>query len=166
MGALNAIFGPSRKKVWYRLAAELGARYVSGGFGRSDRVEAASGGWTIILETYYSGADKRTYTRLRAEYVSLDGFRFTVYRRGLFTEVAKSLGMQDVEVGDPYFDEAFIIQGNNPGKLKQLFANDRTLADVDLFFVQGHVDGAFLEQVVTQGARGACLAGSATVGRP
>jgi hypothetical protein len=122
-GALNAIFGPSRKKVWRRLAAEMGARYVTGGFVRPDRVEAASGGWTITLETYYSGADKRTYTRLRAEYISLDAFRFTVYRRGLFTEVAKSIGMQDVDVGHADFDRDFVVKGNDEAKLRALFSD-------------------------------------------
>ena len=39
--------------------------------------------------------------------------------------------MQDVEVGQPAFDEAFIIKGTDEGKLRQLFANPRIRALID-----------------------------------
>jgi hypothetical protein len=64
-----------------------------------------------------------TYTRIRAPYVNKDGFRFTIYRKGIFSGLGKLLGMQDVEVGYPEFDEAFIIKGNDEQKLRALFAN-------------------------------------------
>ena len=38
------------------------------------------------------------YTRMRAPYVNPGGFRFTLDRAGLFSGVARWLGMQDVEV--------------------------------------------------------------------
>ena len=50
---------------------------------------------------------------MRAPYVNPDGFRFTIYRQGVFSDIGKWLGMQDVTVGCPEFDEAFIIKGNN-----------------------------------------------------
>jgi hypothetical protein len=33
--------------------------------------------------------------------------------------------MQDIEVGDPEFDEAFIIKGNDEGRVQTLFADAR-----------------------------------------
>ena len=33
--------------------------------------------------------------------------------------------MQDIEVGDPEFDEAFIIKGNDESKVRDLFANPK-----------------------------------------
>ncbi len=33
--------------------------------------------------------------------------------------------MQDIEIGDSFFDEQFIIKGNDPEKIKLLFADDR-----------------------------------------
>jgi len=35
------------------------------------------------------------------------------------------LGMQDIEVGDPEFDEAFIIKSNDEGTVRELLANPR-----------------------------------------
>ena len=68
---------------------------------------------------------------MRAPYVNPDGFRFRVYRHGLFSDLGKLLGMQDVEVGQPAFDEAFIIKGTDEGKLRQLFANPKILELID-----------------------------------
>lgn len=64
-------------------------------------------------------------TRIRAPYVNPDHFRFTIYRRGFFSELGKWLGMQDVEVGHPDFDRDFVIKGSDESKLRALFANAR-----------------------------------------
>ena len=64
-------------------------------------------------------------TRLRAPYINPEGFRFTIYRKNLFSELGKLLGMQDIEVGDPEFDEDFIIKGNDESKVRDLFANPK-----------------------------------------
>ena len=77
------------------------------------------------------------FTRMRAPYVNPDGFWFRVYRRGFFSDLGKALGMQDVEVGQPAFDEDFIIQGTDEGKLRQLFANPKIR---DLIDAQKDID--------------------------
>ncbi|MCC6669589.1 MAG: DUF3137 domain-containing protein [Planctomycetes bacterium] len=117
--------GPSREEIWRKLAAELGAEYVAGGFWKRDRVEASHEGWTITLDTYFSAAAKCDYTRMRAPFHNRRGFHFTVYRRGMFSDIAKWLGMQDVAVGHEEFDREFIIKGNDQHKLRHLFANPR-----------------------------------------
>ena len=66
-----------------------------------------------------------TYTRMRAPYINPEGFRFTIYRKNLFSDLGKFLGMQDIEVGDPEFDEAFIIKGNDESKVVSLFSNSK-----------------------------------------
>ena len=88
---------------------------------------ARTGEWTVTFDTYTvsSGKHSTTYTRIRAPFENRDGFRFTIYRKTLFSGIGKWLGMQDVEVGHPYFDDAFIIKGNDEGKLRLLFANER-----------------------------------------
>lgn len=131
MGILRQIFGPSKEEIWRQLCIEIGAQYVDGGFWKGDKVHAHHGQWTVTLDTYtVSHSDEHstnstTYTRLRAPYVNKDGFRFTIYRKSIFSGLGKLLGMQDVEVGYPEFDEAFVIKGNDEGKLRALFANPK-----------------------------------------
>ncbi len=126
MGLLN-IFGPSKKEIWTELSDKLGYDFIEGGFFKgSDKVVAKVKEWTITLDTYTvsSGKHSTTYTRMRAPYINKDGFRFKIYRKGLFSDLGKFFGMEDIEVGFPQFDEEFIIQGNDEYKVKELFQNE------------------------------------------
>ena len=120
-------FGPSKDEVWRQLSQEIGAEFVEGGFWKGSKVQAHVGPWTITLDIVHRPTEDAhvTYTRMRAPYVNPEGFRFTIYRKGLFSDLGKLLGMQDIEVGDPEFDEAFIIKGNDESKVRDLFANPK-----------------------------------------
>jgi hypothetical protein len=121
---LRRLFGPSREEIWRELSAAIGAQYVES-FRRGDNVQAAHGEWTVTLDTCAVSTGKTTivYTRMRAPYVNPSGFRFTEYRTGLFSGVAKWLGMQDVEVGHQLFDSDFIVKGTDEARLRELFSN-------------------------------------------
>ena len=127
------MFGPSQKEIWRQLSEEIHATYVDGGFWKGDKVQASHGQWTVTLDKYVVSTGKVTvvYTRMRAPYVNPDGFRFRVYRRGIFSNIGKFLGMQDVEIGHPEFDRDFIIKGSDEGKLRQLFANPKIRALIE-----------------------------------
>jgi hypothetical protein len=123
MSILRKLFGPSQEEVWRQLCSEIGADFVDGGFWRGHKVVARVDEWTVTLDTYTvsTGRSRLIYTRLRAPYVNRDGFRFTIYRKTILSGLGKLLGMQDIEVGDPFFDEQFIIKGNDEGKVRSLF---------------------------------------------
>ncbi len=118
-------FGPNKDDVWRELCQEIGAEFVEGGFWKGNKVQAHVGPWTVTLDTYTdsSGETSTTYTRMRGPYVNPDGFRFTIYRKSLFSGLGKLLGMQDIEVGDPEFDEAFVIKGNDEARVVTLFSD-------------------------------------------
>ena len=86
MSALNR-----HEEIWRQLAGELQGQFVDGGFWKEDKVEARWESWIITLDKYVDHGDKshRSYTRLRAPYVNPDSFRFSIYRRGLFSDLAK-----------------------------------------------------------------------------
>jgi len=119
------LFGPSKDEAWRRLGEEAGAEFVQGGFWKGSKVQAHVGPWTVTLDTYavHTGHAHFTFTRMRAPYVNPEGLRFTVYRKGLFSELGKLLGVQDIEVGDPEFDEAFIVQGTDESRVRELFTD-------------------------------------------
>ena len=127
MSILRDLFGPSRDEIWQQFAAAVGGNMTGGGFWSGGKVEGAHGQWIITLDTYTvsTGKSSITYTRMRAPYVNPEGFQFTIYRRGIFSDIGKWLGMQDVEVGEPQFDEDFIIKGNDETKLRRFFADTR-----------------------------------------
>ncbi|HSG38383.1 MAG TPA: DUF3137 domain-containing protein [Thermoanaerobaculia bacterium] len=126
MGILRDLFGPSREEIWRQLCAEIGADFVDGGFWKGDKVQARVKNWTVTLDRYvvHAGSAVIAYTRLRAPFVSLDGFRFRAYRKSVFSGLGKMIGMQDIESGgSALFDEDFILQGNDEHKVRALFAN-------------------------------------------
>lgn len=133
MGLLRELFGPSKREIWDELSRKIGAEYHYGFFGR-DKVVARAKEWTITLDTFTDSTGKSsvTYTRMRAPFANKDGFRFRIYRAGIFSEIGKLLGMQDISVGVPEFDENFIIKGNNENKVKALFSNPRIRELIEL----------------------------------
>src|SRR6516164_5764021 len=124
MGELDmGWFGPSKDEVWRQLSEDIGAEFIEGGFCKGSRVQAHVGPWTVTLDIYSDGENQST--RIRAPYVNPEGFRFTIYRKGLFSNLGKLLGMQDIEVGDFEFDEAFIIKSNDEERVRALFTDPK-----------------------------------------
>ncbi len=124
---LQKLFGSVKEKNWRRLADEVGGEFVPGGFLKDSKVRLRYRQWTFTLDlqTESSGENSVIYTRLRAPYVNRGGFRFTIYRKGFFSNLGKRLGMQDIEIGDPAFDDAFIIKGTDENLLRSLLADRR-----------------------------------------
>jgi len=125
MAAFRKLFGPSKEEIWRQLSSEIGARYVEGSLWRGDKVQATHGEWTVTLDSFVVSTGKSivVYTRMRAPYVNPGGFRFTIYRRGLFSDIATWLGMQDIEIGDEQFDQDFIIKGTDESQVRALLSN-------------------------------------------
>jgi hypothetical protein len=124
------LFGPSKKEIWQQLADEIQADYINNGFWAGDRVEAHVDNWIVVLDTYTvsTGKSSVTYTRMRAPFVNLDNFYFKIYRAGIFSELGKMLGMEDINVGYEEFDEDFVIKSNSEDKVIQLFTNQNIRA--------------------------------------
>ena len=119
------IFGPSRKEVWKQLSEEINANYIESGFFKGPRIEYTHNNWTIYLDTYTvsTGKSSITYTRIRAPFTNLKKFLFKIHRKGVFSKIGKALGMQDIEIGYDYFDNDYIIKGNDEVLLRRLMQN-------------------------------------------
>lgn len=123
MSVLKSVFGPSKKEIWAQIANEIDGKVLDRGFWKSDALAFRHKEWTIILDTFtrsngqYSNS---TYTRIRAPFINKDGLYFKIYRENFFSTIGKLFGMQDIEVGDPYFDKEFIIKGNSEEQIRKL----------------------------------------------
>ena len=127
MSLSRRIFGPSRKEMWTKLADEIHGQYVKGGWWKADKVQIEHNDWTLTLDTYVVSTGKTVvvFTRMRAPFVNPSGFRFLVYRRSIFTGIGKFFGMQDIEIGDPPFDDSFVIQATDEYKVRQLLGQTK-----------------------------------------
>jgi len=120
MSILRSIFGPSKKEIWSGISQQIGGEFIEGGFWEKDKLLFKHGEWEILLDTYTvsNGKSSSTYTRMRAPFFNKDGLYFKIYREGIFSSIGKFFGMQDIQIGDPFFDKHFVIKGNNEEKIK------------------------------------------------
>lgn len=116
--------------AWRQFAREIGGEYVDG------TVRSRVGAWTVTLDTYtriiaYAEGPvvEVPVTRLEARFVTKDTFRFFVGRQGFFQRVGKLFRMQDVTVGDPEFDDAFVVKGKDEAKVRAFF-EDGSIRDL------------------------------------
>jgi len=125
MGLLRQVFGLSREEIWSQLSREIGADYEEGGFFKNGKVVLSHRQWEITLDTHavHTGKSTIVYTRMRAPYVNRDGFRFKIYRRNIFSGIGKLFSVEDVEVGDAFFDDEFIVQGEPEHLVRSLLTN-------------------------------------------
>lgn len=122
---LKNLFGPSKNEIWELLSKEIGGEFTEEKIFKDGKLVIEHEQWTITLDTYTVHANNAhvTYTRMRAPYINKDGFRFNIYKKSIFSGLGKIFGMQDVEIGDPQFDEEYIIQGKPEESVKRLLSN-------------------------------------------
>lgn len=81
------------------------------------------------------GEPNKIFTTLVAEMPRVLGFGLGLEKQGSFQFLRELFGSQDIVVGDPTFDAAFVVKGTNVAAVRQLFANralTRTLVELDL----------------------------------
>ncbi len=124
---LRSSYAPSRDEIWKQLAEKIGGKFENGDDVGKEALRLSAGEWEITLDTHVEKSGRATaiFTRMRAPFVNKDGFYFKIYREGVFSPLGKLFGEQDIIIGDGYFDEKFMIQGNNEDKVKLLFQDDR-----------------------------------------
>jgi heat shock protein HtpX len=130
IGSLDGILGRSKATIWRQVARDIGGNYQDGGsFGR-EVLRYRSGECEITLDTFEQGNDESTtiYTRMTAPFENKHALYFKMYRVGCCASIGTLFGMQDIQIGDPSFDDDFIIQGNDDEKIRWLL-NDATIKD-------------------------------------
>jgi hypothetical protein len=127
VSVLRSILGSSRDELWEQMAKDIGGEYKDGGSFGQNVVRYSAGEWEITLDTYATGDGNSSvdYTRMRAPFVNKDGLRFNISREGLFAHLEKLFGMQDIQIGDEYFDKNFLIKGSDEEKIKLLLKSPK-----------------------------------------
>ena len=123
LNEIKALLGPKKDEAWRALAKRLDARLVDGDKQFGQCVVLPYENWELRLDIGDADAlyTRQAYTRLSVPIKNPSGFRFSIYREGPGSTIAKLFGMQDLTVGHKDFDNEFIIKGNDRRKLKVLF---------------------------------------------
>ena len=131
---ISAAQKTSKKDLWQQLNRGAKAHFVEGEGLQHGTTIVEVGPWSVSLDSYpviasyvdvrhapQFGALHLMRTRIRAPYVTRDGFRFWVYHKTRLSGVRKLFGMQDIATGYPEFDGDFVLRANDESKARALF---------------------------------------------
>jgi hypothetical protein len=132
IGAIAAAIANHRTTIvrWTDAATQLGLDVVGGGTFSQPRLDGLVAGHAVSVHTFTSGGgnNQTRYTRFEVKYPAL-GLGLELSRQtkvgGFFRRV---VGLQDVEVGDHAFDEAFIVKASAPENLSTYLTGPRRVA--------------------------------------
>ncbi len=61
-----------------------------------------------------SGKSRTTWSAVSAAFGGTGGFTLELIPENFFFRMATALGMQDIRIGDPAFDQTFVVKSNDP----------------------------------------------------
>ncbi|MCP4308052.1 MAG: tetratricopeptide repeat protein [bacterium] len=105
-------------QTWRRIASELGLEISVKSSMARPAMRGTFNGLPVTIDTYTqrSGNSNTTYTRYRVNYPPL-GLGLKMRREGGLSFIGKLFGIEDAQVGDPVFDEAFKISTSDQPRL-------------------------------------------------
>jgi hypothetical protein len=124
-----SMYGHAQDEVWKQIAADIGGGFEGAGLFTAGALRYKSGDFEITLKGYGDRSVKdfgaSAYTCMRAPFLNKDRLYFKIYRKGIFSGLAKRLGTQDLTIGDDVFDANYMIQSNNEERVRQLLADPK-----------------------------------------
>jgi hypothetical protein len=116
-------------EAWAAAARQLQLVFQPGQIFSRPRISGIHKGCSVLVTTFSKGSGKNqtTYTRFRVSYPhSLDlGLRLT--KQGMLSGIGKFFGTQDIEVGDEGFDDAIVVKGRDPERVKEFLTLSRRM---------------------------------------
>lgn len=116
-------------EAWAAVARQLQLVFHPGQIFSRPRISGIHKGCSVLVTTFSKGSGKNqtTYTRFRVSYPhSLDlGLRLT--KQGMLSGIGKFFGTQDIEVGDEGFDDAIVVKGRDPERVKEFLTLSRRM---------------------------------------
>lgn len=97
-------------------------------------LRGSQGGFDVRVRTYTTGSGKQQtrWTAVEVPAGSRVVADLRVTREGWGTAIAKALGGQDVETGDPAFDPAFRVRAHDPDRARRLLTAEVRLRVQDV----------------------------------
>lgn len=139
MEALHKFTGETEDAIWQQIAEDLARQEELLEYAAQIEFNGREVYFDIDIDLgggFESGFETTTFAAPLINPVSL---RFQLHPQDWINELGKLLGLEDVELGYPEFDKAFIIKTNEKEKLKKLFADEtlrETLKKYDNFRLQ------------------------------
>ena len=102
-------------EAWQAASSTLGFDFASGSWGGGPTLTGTFDGAAAEIHSYTksSGRSSTRYTRYTVGFPPI-GVGIRLSRQSGFGSILKVLGIQDIEIGESTFDEAFLVQATDP----------------------------------------------------
>lgn len=115
---LNDLLAHEADSAWSELATALGGEQVGA------TIVVPVGVWSVVLDVErrrpLATPGEVLCTRLRAACLQRDSFRFAVFREGALGALERLGGLGPTPLGDPTFDDQFVLLSNDAAKARLL----------------------------------------------
>ncbi len=112
---------------WHAAAARLGLGYYPGSLGTLGRIAGLKGGHFVEINTYSRSHNNQTTTctRYKVKYDSPIQADFLIVRQTALHKTELFPGLEDIEVGDPAFDDSALVRGLSPERIIEFLTPER-----------------------------------------
>lgn len=114
----------SSRQQWRTAAGNLNLGYYEGGLGSTGTISGERSGHSVTVSTHTkgSGGNSQPYTKYQMEYRDHLPLDLRMTRQGAMHTLGKAFGLQDIEVGNPSFDDVVIVRGSRPAEVRRFLA--------------------------------------------
>lgn len=119
---------------WKSAANQLNLRYEPGGMGGVGSIHGSLNGNRVAVTVFRKGGGNtsRSYTRYSMNYRNPIPVEMKIVRQGMFHELGKAFGMQDILTGNPEFDYQFFVKGDDTQRVRAILSTPVQDAIIDL----------------------------------
>lgn len=107
-------------EAYSRLAKHYGGTFEGGGLFSRPKVHYKHGDVRVTIDIYSTGGEHPTYYTQAHFRGLLPTTRCELYPEGVWSRIGKLIGMKDILIGSPGFDDQYVIKGDNPAKISAL----------------------------------------------
>jgi len=126
----NIITGKSEDEIWEIIADQLNNKKDDLDYTAQFSTEKHCVTLDIDIHPDRGEENEKPITSFSALLPDETSFRFKIEKQGLKHEIGKLFGMQDVIIGHPEFDKAFLIQTNDVVKVKEVLSHAEVSAEL------------------------------------
>lgn len=134
---------------WRDAAERLGLSYFPGDMVGLGRIAGRKGGHRIEITTYSRshGKTSSVYTQYTIHFHVPISTDFKIVRQNALHKLGAFLGLKDIEVGDPAFDDRVLLRGKSPDQIIEFLNAERRRAILrllnsydDIELSNGHIE--------------------------
>ncbi|WP_372807558.1 hypothetical protein [Pontiella sp.] len=110
------------QEQWQVAADQLNLAYYGGGLGSAGTISGSIDGHRITVSTFTkrSGNNSQTFTKYHIEYRQRLKTDMKMTKQGALHNLGKIFGLQDINVGNPAFDDRVLLRGSNPEAVRRV----------------------------------------------